>query len=420
MAAKEVSNECSSHISVNSMGNSDITYCKNCMEYEIQLKEALDELSSTQMINKLLQKELLSLMTTSNTWRKDPNPPILTRNSGVNSEWTLVTEKNRKLKAKNKRDINEKVIKEQFIKTTNRFIPLTKTSEGDTPVIVNGVSRSTPVKMVQKGKPKITVIGDSFARGMAGELAHELGSTFEVRGHVMTGAGMKTITESAEQDVSTLTKKDIVVVWGATNDITRNEAKNALTNITDFVKLREHTNVLLVGVPTRFDLLLTSCVNREVTSYNKKLYKQMKQFEQVRLIDSEPQRKYYTQHGMHMNRAGKERMAHRIAEAIKEVLSKKETSTIPLPWKQETDRSTAITGKGNEGSNMNASAEDKERDQTLRIGRDNGNCNSNSNNDTSKSESFSAGTVDSSENKATLPKRQKRYIKNKNEDFLWF
>ena len=61
MAAKEICNECQSHISVNSTGNSDTTYCKNCMEYEIQLKEALDELTSTQMINKLLLKELLSL-----------------------------------------------------------------------------------------------------------------------------------------------------------------------------------------------------------------------------------------------------------------------------------------------------------------------------------------------------------------------
>ena len=51
-------------------------------------------------------------------------------------------------------------------------------------------------KRVQKGKPKITVIGDSFTRGMAGELAHNLGNTFEVIGHVMTGAGMKTITEN--------------------------------------------------------------------------------------------------------------------------------------------------------------------------------------------------------------------------------
>jgi hypothetical protein len=232
-------------------------------------------------------------------------------------------------------------------------------------VIVNGVSPTIPAKRVQKGKPKITVIGDSFTRGMAGELAHNLEGNFEVMGHVKTGAGMKILTETAEQEVSTLTKKDIVVVWGAANDIARNEANDALTYITEFAKLREHTNVLLVGAPTRFDLLMTSCVNREVSSYNRKLYKRMKQFEHVRLIDSESQRKYYTQHGMHMNRAGKEIMACRIAEAIKDTLSKKETSTIPLPWKQDTDRRTATIGKGDMGPHMDGSADDTEKNQIL-------------------------------------------------------
>jgi len=89
-------------------------------------------------------------------------------------------------------------------------------------------------------------------------------------------------------------KKDVVVVWSAANDIAKNEAKNALTHITNLVKLRKHTNVLVVGVPTRFDLSPTSCVNSEVNSYNRKLYKRMKQSEHVRLTDSKLQREYFT------------------------------------------------------------------------------------------------------------------------------
>jgi hypothetical protein len=40
-----------------------------CKEYEIQLKEALDELSSILMVNKLLQKQLLLLTTTETAWK---------------------------------------------------------------------------------------------------------------------------------------------------------------------------------------------------------------------------------------------------------------------------------------------------------------------------------------------------------------
>jgi hypothetical protein len=47
---------------------------------------------------------------------------------------------------------------------------------------------------------------------------------FEVIGHVKPGSGIKMITDSVNQEVSTLTKKDVVVVWGAANDIAKNEA----------------------------------------------------------------------------------------------------------------------------------------------------------------------------------------------------
>ena len=73
MADIEVSGECSSHISVKSKGNNDVTVCKKCSEYKTQPKEALDELISIQMINELLQKELLSYVTSKSTWRIDPD-----------------------------------------------------------------------------------------------------------------------------------------------------------------------------------------------------------------------------------------------------------------------------------------------------------------------------------------------------------
>jgi len=105
-----------------------------------------------------------------------------------------------------------------------------------------------------------------------------------------------------------------------------------------------------------------------------------------------------------MNRAGKEMMACRIAEAIKDTLLKKETSTIPLPWKQDTDRRTATIEKEEMGPNKDASADDTEKNQSLRMGRDNEDCNSNSNTDISKSTISSNLTVNSNDNKMMLPK----------------
>jgi hypothetical protein len=58
----------------------------------------------------------------------------------------------------------------------------------------------------------------------------------------------------------------------------------------------------------------------------------MKQYEHVKLIDCDLQRKCFTRHGMHMNLTGKELMSQRIMAHINELFSKKETSTITLQW----------------------------------------------------------------------------------------
>ena len=116
---------------------------------------------------------------------------------------------------------------------------------------------------------------------------------------------MEEITKVAKQEITALTKKDMIIIWGGANDIARNEANKALTHIINCVEARKHTNVLMVSVPTRFDLISTSCVNKELIAYNRKVSKWMKQYEHVKLIDCDLQRRCYTRHGMHMNLTGR-------------------------------------------------------------------------------------------------------------------
>jgi hypothetical protein len=94
MADVEVSGECCSHISVKSKGANDVTICKRCREYEIKLKEALDELISVRMINRLLQNELLSNATPKSTWGIALDSSNNNGDSAFDSEWTIVTAKN--------------------------------------------------------------------------------------------------------------------------------------------------------------------------------------------------------------------------------------------------------------------------------------------------------------------------------------
>ena len=51
------------HNFVDSCGVNEILNCKKCSEYESQLRETLDELSSQKLVNKLLQKEVSAYTT---------------------------------------------------------------------------------------------------------------------------------------------------------------------------------------------------------------------------------------------------------------------------------------------------------------------------------------------------------------------
>jgi hypothetical protein len=71
----------------------------------------------------------------------------------------------------------------------------------------------------------------------------------------------------------------VVVLLGVTKNVRRNETSVGLKHTQAFVNNNSHTNVILMRVPYRYDLHINSCVNKEVTVFNRKLRKQMKVFE---------------------------------------------------------------------------------------------------------------------------------------------
>ena len=116
----------------------------------------------------------------------------------------------------------------------------------------------------EKKKHKIIVIGDSHARGCAVEIKTNLDKDFDVLGFVNPGAGLNTITTSAELDIQQLSKQDVVIVWGGSRDVGKNEEKQGINRIKNFVEMNKHTNIILMEVPHRHDLMQYSCVNKEV------------------------------------------------------------------------------------------------------------------------------------------------------------
>ena len=91
---------------------------------------------------------------------------------------------------------------------------------------------------------KIIIIGDSHARGCAQEVQHNLGHGFEVQGFVKPGGNSQMIVNTSTKTMGKLTKKDVVVVWGGTRDVGRNETEKGLHYIRNFVENHRQTQTL--------------------------------------------------------------------------------------------------------------------------------------------------------------------------------
>jgi hypothetical protein len=64
---------------------------------------------------------------------------------------------------------------------------------------------------------------------------------------------LKSITNTAKKEIATLTRDDVIVMWGGTNDRGKNESSKGLSHISSFVKNRGHTNIVIMNAPQRHD-----------------------------------------------------------------------------------------------------------------------------------------------------------------------
>jgi hypothetical protein len=169
---------------------------------------------------------------------------------------------------------------------------------------------------------KVVIIGDSHSRGLAKDVQHQLNKNFEVIGYVNPDADAEKMVNSAMSDIVNLSKSD-VVFCGGSSDVSKNKARAALKHISNFVKTNSNTNFILLSAPHRYDLMGISCVNIEIKSFNRNLKKHVKTHKHTVVLEINPNREYFTQHGMHLNGRGKEKVAKQIVTQFPTVVGKK-------------------------------------------------------------------------------------------------
>jgi hypothetical protein len=62
----------------------------------------------------------------------------------------------------------------------------------------------------------------------------------------------------------------------------------------------DEVNMILINSLPRHDIMLTSCVNKEVYKFNRQLKKMVKLYGNVKLLNVEVQRKHFTRHDKHL------------------------------------------------------------------------------------------------------------------------
>jgi lysophospholipase L1-like esterase len=132
-----------------------------------------------------------------------------------------------------------------------------------------------------------------------------LNHQFEVFGYVKPGASAKSVMETVQSDIRKLTMDNFLIVCSGSNDANSNDLRKAFHDVISFVKSVNQTNVILVSIPYRYDLM-NSHINSEIKIFNRKLCKLTKIFSHVNVIEVDNNIQEYTTHGLHLNGLGKE------------------------------------------------------------------------------------------------------------------
>lgn len=317
------------------ISNKQATNCPLCEELSLELHKAQQELLSYEKVIQVLREELTNMDQRTRPAGNPGNPGNLPRNDQCTKpmqrdRWRQVPFTTRKVKS------TRKFSSPTTIPFQNKFDPLTNLKEDSVPTLPERLPGSRPTKTENHSvvKHNVLIVGDSHARNIASKLQLNLGKDYSVSGIVKPGAPMEDILTTVDQLRVTTKREDVLVVWGGSNNINRNNMRKAISDVFNLVKNNLEHNIILMNAPHRHDLIPNSCVNKEVIKYNKLVRKIAKQNSNTQFLEFNLDRSHFTNHGMHMNLKGKEQVSLHLAKLIDQMFDSPQPHPIPIPWEQ--------------------------------------------------------------------------------------
>ena len=144
---------------------------------------------------------------------------------------------------------------------------------------------------------------------------------------------MDTNVNAVRDEIKDLRSEEVVVTWGGTNDISKNNIKISIKHVCHFVEKNEEINIVIMKLPHGHELIPSSCVNIEVIKFDRQAEKKMKIYSNVKMLETDTDRKHFTKHGQHLNLSGREQISMKSPTLIKEFSTKKLLSPVCMQWK---------------------------------------------------------------------------------------
>jgi lysophospholipase L1-like esterase len=181
-----------------------------------------------------------------------------------------------------------------------------------------------------KNKSRAVILSDSHLKGYTNRINNYLNDKFRAFGWIKPGTLAKEILDRLTVDLVNLKKRDVIVISAGANNVYRNNPNEALMKIIKFIQNNGNTNIMILGISHRHDLVEYSCVNRAIRVFNHKLKKLANSFKHVTIIECNYTREYLTKHSMHINRRGKGLVAKQLASEIWNLSAAEEMPPISL------------------------------------------------------------------------------------------
>lgn len=160
----------------------------------------------------------------------------------------------------------------------------------------------------------VSVVGDSHVRGLSALMKKtRLGRGVDITGVCKPGARLLNIEPTSSPPID-----HCYVVMAGTNDVNTASEGAILANLRRVLQtFKKSSRVLLVPIPTRYDLCRSSQIHMTVNVVNGYMAELCSRHREVELLDtSSIRRHHHTFHGLHLNGSGKRHLSRLVAEKL--------------------------------------------------------------------------------------------------------